>query len=146
MVGYALCVRVRFDCLELDKGDENVVCLWVEIRENANKADAMVGACYRSPKQDEEADAIFYKQKGEASQSLALVLVHDLDLPDNCGKYNTAVRKQSKRFLECVEDNFQVQLVRDPARESAPLGLIFVNREGPVGDVMVGGFTGHSEH
>lgn len=46
--------------------DERVVCLWVEIRENASKADVMVGGCYRPPRQHEEADAIFYKQ-GEVS-------------------------------------------------------------------------------
>ena len=28
----------------------------------ASKADTMVGACYRPPNQDEEADEIFYKQ------------------------------------------------------------------------------------
>lgn len=84
MVGYALYVRECFDCLELDSGDKRVLCLWVEIRENSNKAGVRVGVCYRAPKQDEEADAIFYKQTGEVSQSLALVLAHDL--PDNCWK------------------------------------------------------------
>lgn len=83
----------------------------------------MVGVCYTPPKQDEEADAIFYKEMGEVSQSPAHFLLHDFDLLENCCKYNTAVRKQSKRFLECVEDNFQAQLVRDPAREGTPLGL-----------------------
>lgn len=106
----------------------------------------MVGVCYIPPKQDKEADAIFYKEMGEVSQSPALVLVHDFDLLDNCWKYNTAVRKQSKRLLECVEDNFQTQLVRDPAREGTPLGLFFVHREGLAGDVMVRGFIEHSDH
>lgn len=35
----------------------------------------MVGLCYRSPSQDEEADEIFFKQLGEASQLLVLFLV-----------------------------------------------------------------------
>ena len=30
--------------------------LWVRIRGKANKADIMVGVCYRPPNQDEEAD------------------------------------------------------------------------------------------
>lgn len=47
--------------------------------------------------------------------------------------------------LECMEDNFLPQLGRDPAWESAPLGLFFVNRE-LLSDVMVGGFIGHSDH
>lgn len=44
-----------------------------------------------------------------------------------------------------MEDNFLPQLGRDPAWESAPLGLFFVNRE-LLSDVMVGGFIGHSDH
>jgi len=40
----------------------------------------------------------------------------DFNLPDICWKYNTAERKQSRRFLECVEDNFLTQLVSEPTR------------------------------
>ncbi|GAB0209132.1 hypothetical protein GRJ2_003378900 [Grus japonensis] len=108
--GVALYVRECFDCLELNDGDERVECLWVRIRGKANKADIMVGICYRPPNQDEEADKIFYKQLGEVSQSLALVLMGDFNLPDICWKSNTAERKQSRRFLERVEDNFLTQL------------------------------------
>ncbi|KAK4825812.1 hypothetical protein QYF61_002417 [Mycteria americana] len=106
----------------------------------------MVGVCYRPPNQDEEADEEFCKQLGEISQSLALVLMGDFNLPDFCWKYNTAERKQSRRFLECVEDNFLTQMVSEPTREGAPLDLLFVNREGLVGDVTVGGCLGQSDH
>ncbi|GAB0209002.1 hypothetical protein GRJ2_003365900 [Grus japonensis] len=144
--GVALYVKECFDCLELNDGDNRVECLWVRISGKANKADIMVGVCYRPLNQDEEADKIFYKQLGEVSQSLALVLVGDFNLPDACWKYNTVERKQSRRFLECVEDNFLTQLVSEPTREGAPLDLLFVNREGLMGDVMVGGYLGHSDH
>ena len=66
--------------------------------------------------------------------------------PDVCWKYNTAERNQSRRFLEHVEENFLTQLVSKPTREGAPLDLLFANREGLVGDVMVGGRLGHSDH
>jgi len=56
--GVALYVRECFDCLELDDGDDRVECLWVRIRVKANKADIMVGVCYRPPNQDEEADEV----------------------------------------------------------------------------------------
>ncbi len=36
------------------------------------------------------------------------------NFPDICWKYNTAQRKQSRRFLECMEDSFLTQLVREP--------------------------------
>ncbi|GAB0203723.1 hypothetical protein GRJ2_002837900 [Grus japonensis] len=135
--GVALYVRECFDCLELDDGDDRVERLRVRIRGKTNKADIVVGCCYRPPNQDEEADEIFCKQLGEVSQSLALVLMGDL--PDICWKYNIAERKQSRRFLECVEDNFLTQLVSEPTREGAPLDLLLVNREGLVGDATVAG-------
>ena len=77
---------------------------------------------------------------------LALVLVGDFNFPDICWKYNTAERDQSQRFLECVGDNFLTQLVSEPTREGALLDLLFVNREGLVDDVVVGGRLGHSDH
>ncbi|KAK4807040.1 hypothetical protein QYF61_018381 [Mycteria americana] len=67
-------------------------------------------------------------------------------IPDVCWKYNTAERKQSRKFLECVEDNFLTQLVSEPTRGGASLDLLFTNREGQVGDVVVGGRLGLSDH
>ncbi|KAK4810944.1 hypothetical protein QYF61_013352 [Mycteria americana] len=108
--GVALYIRECLDSLELNDGDDRVECLWVRIRGKANKAGIVVGVCYRPPNQDEETDELFYKQLGEASRSLALVLVGDFNLPDVCWKYNTAEGKQSRRFLEHVADNFLTQL------------------------------------
>jgi len=70
----------------------------------------------------------------------------DFNLQDICWKYNTAERKQSRKFLECVEDNFLTQLVSEPTRGCASLDLLFTNREGLVGDVVVGGCLGLSDH
>ena len=39
-----------------------------------------------------------------------------------------------------------MQLVSEPTREGALLDLLFVNREGLVDDVAVGGRLGHSDH
>ena len=61
-------------------------------------------------------------------------------------KYNTAQRKQSERFLECVEDSFLTQLVQEPTRGGALLGLLFTNSEGLVGDVKAGDCLGQSNH
>ena len=83
----------------------------------ANKADILLGVCYRPPNQDEDVDEMFYKQLEEVSQSVALVLVGNFNLPEVCWKYNTVEKKQSRRFLECVEDNFLTQLVSEPFGE-----------------------------
>ncbi|TRZ08903.1 hypothetical protein HGM15179_018207, partial [Zosterops borbonicus] len=107
----ALYVRECLDCLELNDDVEKVECLWGRIREKANRADPLVGVCYRPFKQDQETVKVFYKQLGEVSQSLALVLMGNFNLPHVCWKYNTAERRQSRRFLECVEENFLTQLL-----------------------------------
>ena len=48
--------------------------------------------------------------------------------------------------MECAEENFLTQLVSKPTWGGASLGLLFTNREGLVGDVVVGGCLGHSDH
>jgi len=85
--------------------------------------------------QDEEKDEAFYEQLVKAVWLPALVLMGDFNFPDVCWKYNIAQRKQSKRFLECVEDSFLTQLVWEPTRSGALLDLLFTNREGLVGDM-----------
>lgn len=66
--------------------------------------------------------------------------MRNFNFPDVCRKYNTAERKQSKRFLECLEENFLIQVVREPG---APLDLLFANKEALLGDVMAGGCLEH---
>ncbi|OWK63828.1 hypothetical protein RLOC_00003641 [Lonchura striata] len=57
--------------------------------------------------QEEEVDNLFYKQLENVSGSPALVLVGDFNPPDHCWELNT-VEKKSRKFLECVEDNFLI--------------------------------------
>ena len=45
-----------------------------------------------------------------------------------------------------MEDNFLTQLVSEPTRGDVSLSLLFTNREGLVGDVVVGGRLGLSDH
>jgi len=116
------------------------------MRGQANKAYILLGVCYRPPNQDDEVDEVFYKRLAEVSQLLALVLVGDFNLLDICWKYNAADWKQSRRFLASVEDNFLKQLESKPTRGGALLDLLFTNREGLVGDVVVGGCLGFSNH
>lgn len=48
-------------------------------------------------------------------------------------------------FLEHVEDNCLTQTMREATGKDAPLDLLFVIREGLVGDVMTGGCSGQSK-
>jgi len=108
----------------------------------ANKSDILLGVSYRSSHKDEEADDVFYKRLAEVSQSLAFVLMGDFNFLDICWKYNTAERKQARRFLECVEEKFPKQLVSEPTRGGASLDSLFTNREGQVGHAVIGVYLG----
>uniref|UniRef100_A0A8B9C3Y3 Reverse transcriptase domain-containing protein n=1 Tax=Anser brachyrhynchus TaxID=132585 RepID=A0A8B9C3Y3_9AVES len=143
--GVALYIRECLDVEELEAGNDKVESLWVRIRGKANKASILVGVCYRPPNQDEETDEEFYRQLAEAAKSSALVLVGDFNFPDISWKHNTAQRKQSRRFLESMEDSFLTQLVREPTRGGAPLDLLFTNSDGLVGDVVVESCLGQSD-
>ncbi|KAJ7405399.1 mitochondrial fission process protein 1 [Willisornis vidua] len=124
--------RESLDSVELEVINNKVEHLWTRIRAKANKADILVVVCYRPPYQDDEGDELLYKQLADVSRSAALVLVGDFNLPDICWKLNTAEKRQSRRFLECIEHNFLLQLVNEPIRDGAPLDLLFTNR-GPGG-------------
>ena len=126
--------------------DDGVESLWVRIKVKASKTDITMGVCYRPPNQDEKVDKTLYRQLGEISRSLPIVPMGDLNFPNIYWIYNTADRKQSQRFPECVGDNFLTQLVKEPVRGSKILDLLFVNREGLAGNVKIGGYLGHSDH
>ncbi|RMC14859.1 hypothetical protein DUI87_07035 [Hirundo rustica rustica] len=112
----------------------------------ANKDDILLEVCYRPPNQEEEVDNLSYRQLGNVSGSSALVLVGDFNLPDICWELNTAEKRQSRKFLECMEDKFLSQLVGEPTRGGTMLDLLFANRDGLMGDVVVGGCLGQSDH
>jgi len=52
---------------------------------------------------------------------------------------------KSGKFLKFVGSNFLLQVLSDLTRKDALLGLLFVNTEGLVGDVRVGGCLDHSD-
>ncbi|PKU37237.1 rna-directed dna polymerase from mobile element jockey-like [Limosa lapponica baueri] len=63
----------------------------------------------RSPDQDGEVNEAFYSQLKVASQSQALVLMGDFNHPGICWEGYTARHLQSRRFLQCIDDNFLTQ-------------------------------------
>ncbi|TRZ14933.1 hypothetical protein HGM15179_012174 [Zosterops borbonicus] len=68
------------------------------------------------PSQEEEMDNLFYKQRENVSGSPALVLVGDFNLPDICWELNTAEKRQSRKLLKRMDDNFLLQLVSETTR------------------------------
>ncbi|GAB0204964.1 hypothetical protein GRJ2_002962000 [Grus japonensis] len=126
--------------------EEPTKSLWVRIKGSAGAGDIIVGVCYRPPDQGDQADEAVYRQIGAASRSQALVLMGDFNHPDICWRDNTAEHKQSRKFLECVDDNFLLQVIEEPTRRGAMLDLVLTNKEGLVGDVKLKGSLGCSDH
>ena len=81
-----------------------------------------------------------------ASRSAALVLIGNFNSPDVNWAYHTADTNKSRKFLKHVEGNFLIQVLRELTRNGGLLVLLFVNRDGLMGDVMIGGCLGHSDH
>ncbi|GAB0205231.1 hypothetical protein GRJ2_002988700 [Grus japonensis] len=53
---------------------------------------------------------------------------------------------KSRKFLECVNDNFLLQMTEEPTRRCAMVALILTNKEGLVGNVKLKGSLGCSDH
>ncbi|KAJ7425692.1 hypothetical protein WISP_22461 [Willisornis vidua] len=67
--GVALCL----DSVELEANNDKIECLWIKISGKANKADILVGVCYRPPSQDDE---VFNSKTGCPQDNWPLKLVH----------------------------------------------------------------------
>lgn len=89
----------------------------------------------------QSADELFYRQLGEISGLVALLL-GDFNFPDITWEHPTALMRRSGKFLKLVEENFLSQVLREPPRKDSFLGLSVVNGEG---QVMVGDCLGCSE-
>ncbi|GAB0202998.1 hypothetical protein GRJ2_002765400 [Grus japonensis] len=126
--------------------EEPTESLWVRIKGRAGAGDIIAGVCYRPPDQGDQADEALYRQVGAASRSQALVLMGDFNHPNICWRDNTAECKQSRKFLECINDNFLLPVIEEPMRRGAMLDLILTNKEGLVGDVKLKGSLGCSDH
>ncbi|GAB0208807.1 mitochondrial enolase superfamily member 1 [Grus japonensis] len=70
----------------------------------------------------------------------------DFNHPDICWRDNAAEHKQSRKFLECIDDNFLLQVTEEPTRRGAMLDLVLTNKEGLVGNVKLKGSLGCSDH
>ncbi|PKU27650.1 glycerol kinase [Limosa lapponica baueri] len=132
--------------LHLGMDEEPTKSLWVNITGNMGAGDVTVGVCYRTPDQGDREDEALYRQIGVASHSQALVLMGYFNHPNICWRDNTAGHRKSRKFLECVDDNFLLQMVEEPMRKGAMLDLVLTNKEGLVGNVKLKGILGCSDH
>ncbi|GAB0176205.1 hypothetical protein GRJ2_000085700 [Grus japonensis] len=136
--GVALYVNDELECMVLCLGmdEELTESLWVRIKGRAGTGDIIVGVCYRPPDQGDRADEALSRQRGAASCSQALLLMGD----------NIGGDYQKRRFLECVDDNFLLQVIEEPTNRGTMLDLLLTKKEGLVGNVKLKGSLGCSDH
>ncbi|PKU34027.1 glycerol kinase [Limosa lapponica baueri] len=82
----------------------------------------------------------------DSTQQPTMALMGDFNHRNICWRDNTAGRKQYRRFLECVDDNFLLQVIEEPTRRGAMLDLVLTNKEGMMGNVKLKGSLGCSDH
>jgi len=111
-----------------------------------SQGNLVVGDYYRLPDQEEPTDGAFFLQLQVASCSQALVLLGGFSHPSICWKSSMASCRQSRKLLECVEDNFLSQVVDGPTRGDVLLDLLVTNTGELIGDIKVGGSLGCSDH
>ena len=78
-----------------------------------------MGVYYRPPGQDDDTHELFFEEPRDTSRSTALVLMGDFNLPDVNWDYHIADMRRSRRFLKHLDDNFLVQVLREPTRKVA---------------------------
>lgn len=59
-----------------------------------------------------------------------------------CWRDNTAEHKQSRMFLECIDDNFLLQVTEETKRRGVKLDFILTDKEGLTGIVKLKGSLG----
>jgi len=108
--GIALYIKKSMQCeeLSLKNSHKQAEILWIRMRDTGNKGNFVTGIYYRLP------DKAFFLLLQESLHSQALILLGDINHADICWKSSTASCRQSRRFLECIEDNFLRQVIDSP--------------------------------
>jgi len=129
--------------LQLGLDKKPTESLGVRFKWATGTGDIVVEVCYMPPDQEGQVDDALCRQIGAYSQ--ALVLMGNFSHPDICWSDNTAGHKQSRRFLDCI-DNIFLQVIEAPTRSSAILDLVLTKKEGLVGNGKLKGSHGCSDY
>jgi len=98
-----------------------------------------VGICYRPRDLKDQKDKTLYRWIGAARFSQALVLTGDFNHPNICWRNNRVGHKKSRRFLDCVDDNFLLQMTEKSTRRGAMLDLVLTKTVELLGSVKLRG-------
>ena len=70
----------------------------------------------------------------------------DFNHPDMSWEDHTARHRQCRRFLQSINGNVLMQVVKEPTRKGTLLDLVLTNKAGLVEDVKAGGRLSFSDH
>ena len=70
----------------------------------------------------------------------------DFNHPNICWKSNSESCRQSRRFLNCIEDNFLSQVIDTPTQGDIILDLMVTTVIELTSDIKIGGSLGYSDH
>lgn len=104
------------ECMELMVSNGTVESLWERTKGQTNKANVIMGVCYRPSSQDGDADDLFVEELRDDSKSTALVLMRDFNLSEINWEHHTAGKTGARRFLKNLDDN---------SMEESRLGKLF---------------------
>jgi len=146
--GVALCEKkwTEYEELSPKNSHEQAESLWGRIRDRGIKGNLEVDVYYRLPNQGEHADKDFLLHLQEASRSQALNLLGNFDHINICWKSNAVICRQSRRLLECIEENFLSWIIDSPIRGNAIPNLLVVNASELIRVIKTRGSLGCSDH
>ena len=61
----------------------------------------------------------------------------DFNHPDICWRDSIAGHRKSRKFLECIDDKFLLQVIEEQTKRGTMLDLVLTNKERLVGNVKL---------
>lgn len=129
------------ECLEL-----TVESLWVRIKGQINKADVTVRVYFRSPRQDDDTNKLFFEELKMLSSQLPLCLWGTSDCQKSTVRITQVVQSRPEDSLKSPDHNFMAQFLKEQNRKDTLLVLLLLNREDFVSKVGICGWFGHCSH
>lgn len=128
------------------KSSVDVESLWLDVYLNANCTEKLrLGAFYRPPGQGHDIDQAIVDEI-ESGLTKSTIILGDFNIPKLQADITVCSDYATKLLRAAFEENFLVQLVKEPTRKSEILDLILTNKEEAISDVRVGEALGESDH
>jgi hypothetical protein len=139
---------VKNDIITCDCGDLNKIqaeSIWCKIVDKTGKGtEIVVGVCYKRPAAEAKEIEELFKVLQMAAKGEVLIM-GDFNYPGiNWETFES--NNHGQAFRDLVMENFLIQHVREPTRESNVLDLVLSSNDGMVENLEVKEHLGNSDH